>query len=132
MLDFVSTVGSSWATRNLQTLTLFAPLLVLTGVLGFALPPALSLMSGATPYNIFHLLAGAVGLLLVMRRSVAGAILFNLIFGGIDLYQALAGLTGWFPAGLFGLRPADHAVHVLIGLCLVVVGYLGKRSPARL
>ena len=40
MLRFVSTVGSPWATRNLQTLTLFAPLLVLTGILGFAFPLA--------------------------------------------------------------------------------------------
>ena len=128
MLRFVSTVGSPWATRNLQTLTLFAPLLVLTGILGFALPPALSLMSGATPYNVFHLLAGAVGLWLVLRRSVGGAILFNLIFGAIDLYQALAGRIGWFPAQLFGLRPADHAIHVLVGLLLVALGYLGKRS----
>jgi hypothetical protein len=132
MLDPVSTVGTSWATRNLQTLTVFAPLLVLTGILGFVLPPALSLMSGATPYNVFHLLAGAVGLGLVLRRSIAGAILFNLIFGGIDLYQALAGLTGLFPAELFVLRPADHAVHVLIGLFLVGVGYLGKKSLAPL
>jgi hypothetical protein len=130
MLGHVSTVGSSWATRNLQALTVFAPLLLATGVLGFVLPAELSLMSGAAPYNVFHLAAGAVGLALVLRRSVAGAITFNLIFGGIDLYQALAGLTGWFPSQLFGLRAADHAVHVLIGLVLVGLGYLGKKSPA--
>jgi hypothetical protein len=128
MLEHVSTVGSSWATRNLQTLTIFAPLLLLTGVLGFVLPPELSLMSGATPYNVFHLAAGALGLALVLRRSLGGAVAFNLVFGSIDLYQALAGLTGWFPSQLFGLRPADHAVHVLIGLFLVGVGYLGKKS----
>jgi hypothetical protein len=131
MLEHVST-GPSWATRNLQTLSVFAPLLLLTGLLGFVLPAELSLMSGATPYNVFHLAAGAVGLALVLRRSIAGAIAFNLIFGGVDLYQALAGLTGWFPAQLFGLRPADHAVHVLIGLFLVGVGYLGKKSLAPL
>jgi hypothetical protein len=132
MLEQVSTVGPSWATRNLQTLTIFAPLLVLTGVLGFLLPAPLSLLSGATPYNVFHLLAGVVGLLLVLRRNVAGAVGFNLVFGGIDLYQALAGLTGWFPSQLFGLRAADHAVHVLIGLFLLGVGYLGKKSLAAL
>ena len=49
-------------------------------------------------------------------------------FGAIDLYQALAGLTGLFPARLFGLRPADHALHVGFGLLLVGVGYLGKMS----
>ena len=132
MLDHVSTVGPSWATRNLQTLTVFAPLLVLTGILGFVLPPALSLMSGEAPYNVFHLLAGSVGLALVLRRSIAGAILFNLVFGGIDLWQVVAGLTGWVPAQQFGLRPADHAVHALIGLFLVGVGYLGKKSLAPL
>jgi hypothetical protein len=132
MLEHVSTVGSSWATRNLQTLSMFAPLLLLTGALGFVLPAELSLMSGATPYNVFHLVAGVVGLAVVLRRRVAGAIAFNLVFGGIDLYQALAGLTGWFPAQLFGLRPADHAVHLLIGSFLVAIGYLGKKSLAPL
>ena len=63
-----------------------------------------------------------------LGRSRGGVIAFNLIFGAIDLYQAVAGLTGWFPAQLFALRPADHVVHVVIGLFLVGLGYLGKKS----
>ena len=128
MLDTVSSVGPSWATRNVQLLTLFAPLLLLAGVLGFVVPAHLSLMSGAPAYNIFHLIAGAVGLLLLRSRLAAPAIAFNLTFGLIDLYQAVAGLTGLFPARLFALRPADHVVHVLFGLLLFGVGLLGKRS----
>lgn len=128
MLDSVSPVGPSWATRNVQLLTLFAPLLLLAGVLGFVVPAHLSLMSGAPAYNVFHLIAGAVGLLLLRSRLAAPAIAFNLTFGLIDLYQALAGLTGLFPAQLFALRPADHVVHVLFGLLLFGVGLLGKRS----
>ena len=128
MLDSVSSEGTSWATRNLQVLRFFAPVLLLTGILGFVVPPQLALMSGATPYNVFHLLAGAVGLGLVVQGWAAAAATFNLIFGSIDLYQALAGLLGSFPARWFELRPADHAVHLLIGLFLVGVGYLGKRS----
>ena len=120
-------MGSSWATRNLQVLTVFAPLLVLTGILGFVLPGSMSLMSGAPPYDVFHLLAGSVGIALALRRSVAGAIAFNLIFGAIDLYQLVAGLTGIFPAQLFALKPADHVVHLVIGALLVGVGYLGKK-----
>jgi hypothetical protein len=111
-----------------QVLTVFAPLLAFTGVLGFVLPADLSLMSGAAPYNVFHLLAAALGLSILVRRSVAGAVAFNLVFGGIDLWQAVAGVAGLFPARLFALRPADHAVHVVIGLFLIGVGYLGKRS----
>jgi hypothetical protein len=127
MLELV-TGGPSWATRNLQLLSVFAPLLILTGVLGFVLPPDMSLMSGAAPYNIFHLLAGGFGLGLVLLRQTAGVIGFNLVFGLIDLYQAVAGLTGLFPARFFALRPADHVVHVLIGALLVGVAYLGKRA----
>jgi hypothetical protein len=122
------TAGTSWATRNVQLLSVFAPVLVLTGLLGFLLPASMSLMSGAAPYNVFHLLAGAVGIALALKRAAAGAIAFNLVFGGIDLYQAVAGLTGLFPAQLFALRPADHVVHVVIGLLLVGVGYLGKKA----
>ncbi len=128
MLDSVSSVGPSWATRNVQLLTLFAPLLLAAGVLGFVVPPQLSLMSSAAPYNVFHLIAGSLGLAIARRKLVPAAIAFNLIFGAIDLYQALAGLTGLFPAQLFLLRPADHFVHVLFGLLLVGVGYLGKIS----
>jgi hypothetical protein len=101
--------------------------LLAAGVLGFVTPPQLALMSGAPAYDVFHLLAGALGLWFALGRRVSAAIAFNLVFGGIDLYQALAGLTGWFPAHLFGLRPADHAVHLLFGALLVGVGYLGTR-----
>jgi len=127
MLDGVSPVAPSWATRNSQVLRAFAPLLIVTGGLGFLLPARLSLLSGATPYNVFHLLAGAVGMAVVMRGSAAAAAAFNLVFGCIDLYQALAGVTGLFPARWFALTPADHVVHVLIGLFLVTVGWLGRR-----
>jgi hypothetical protein len=120
--------GHSWATRNVRLLTVFAPLLLLTGLLGFVLPAELSLMSGAAPYNIFHLLAGALGLALVLTRQVGAVITFNLVFGLIDLYQALAGVTGLFPAHFFALRPADHVVHVVVGLVLVFVAYQGKRN----
>lgn len=128
MLDSVSSEGSSWATRNVQLLTWFAPLLLAAGGLGFVVPARLSLMSGAPAYNVFHLVAGALGLFIALRRPAPAAIAFNLTFGAIDLYQALAGLTGLFPARLFALRPADHALHVGFGLLLVGVGYLGKKS----
>ena len=128
MLGGVSSVGPSWAKRNVQALQLFGPVLVMTGILGFVLPSGMSLMSGAPPYNVFHLLAGSLGSALAWRRFAAGAIAFNLVFCAIDLYQALAGVTGWFPAQLFGLRPADHVVHVALGLLLVGLGYLGKKA----
>lgn len=128
MLGDVSSVGTSWATRNVQVLAVFGPLLIVTGVLGFLLPPQLSLMSGAAPYNVFHLVAGAIALLLVLTRRASAIIAFNLVFGCIDLWQAVAGISGLFPAQLFALRPADHVVHVIVGGFLVGVASLAKRS----
>lgn len=116
-----------WHRRNLRLLEVFAPVLVATGVLGFVVPARASLMSGAPPYNVFHIVAGCVGLVLVLARKRRAAAGFNFVFGLIDLYQALAGMVGVFPAELFALRPADHVVHVVVGAFLVVCGWLGLR-----
>jgi hypothetical protein len=118
----VASPRADWGRRNLRLLTVFGPLLIVTGVSGLLLPRGLSLMSGAAPYDIFHILFGALGLAIVLSRSARWAALFNLGFGAVDLYQALAGAIGFFPAGPFGLRPADHVVHVLFGLLLVAFG----------
>jgi hypothetical protein len=122
---------ADWGRRNLRLLAVFGPLLIVTGVSGLLLPPGLSLMSGAAPYDIFHILFGALGLAIVLSRSAHWAALFNLGFGAVDLYQALAGAVGFFPAGPFGLRPADHVVHVLFGLLLVAFGvHRSQRSSS--
>jgi hypothetical protein len=56
-----------------------------------------------------------------------GAVGFTLGFGLIDLYQALAGAVGLFPAGLFAYRLLADALHVALGLALVGLGALGWR-----
>src|SRR5688572_16754322 len=108
MTEVTAPRSVTWEERNRRLLTLFAPLLVLAGVLGFVVPERLSLMSGATAYNLFHLAFGALGLVLVRSASARGPVLFNLGFGLVDLWQVVAGVTGFFPAELFALRPADH------------------------
>ena len=85
-------------------------------------------MSGAVPYDVFHIVFGSVGIAIVLARSARGAIFFNLGFGLADLYQAFAGLMGLFPASLFRLRPADHVVHVALGLLLVGFALMATRS----
>jgi hypothetical protein len=117
-----------WDERNRRLLVLFAPLLILAGVLGFIVPERLSLMSGAAPYNWFHLAFGVLGLLALRVGSARGPVLFNLGFGLIDLWQVVAGVTGWFPAELFALRPADHVLHVVFGLVLTGAGVMGLRA----
>ncbi len=105
---------------NYYVLAVFAPLLVLTGVLGFIVPREKGLTSGAPAYNIFHIFFGLLGLGLVYFHS--GVHLFNVVFGMIDLYQAAASFLHLFPEKQFKWKRADDILHIVIGLALVLVG----------
>lgn len=122
-----------WFGRNARVTAWAGPVLVATGVLAFVLPPALSPMSSAAPYNVFHIAAGlaAVAAERAARRGGRAAALpamFNAGFGAIDCWQAIAGVAGIFPAGLFALGPGDHLVHLLIGPPLLALGLVGLRA----
>src|ERR1051326_2862415 len=109
-------------TLNQKTLTILGPLLMLTGIAGFVIPEQYSLMSGAAPYNLFHIIFGAIGLVLAMASNDLMARAFNLGFGLIDLYQALASAIGLAPIQYFHWTYADGVVHVLLGFALVRIG----------
>lgn len=113
---------------NEVVLRVFAPLLLVVGVLGFVTPEALALTSGATPYNLFHLAFGAIGLACVWRRDLRFIRAFTIGFGLIDLYQAVASVAGLWPKALFAWRAADDLLHVVIGLGLLGVGLLADRA----
>lgn len=102
-----------------------APLLVLTGIAGFVIPEQYNLMSGATPYNMFHLISGTLGLLLISANSDLLASSFNLGFGLIDLYQVLASVVGLTPIQYFHWTYVDDVAHVLLGFALVIIGGYG-------
>jgi hypothetical protein len=112
-------------TLNQKTLTILAPLLLLTGIAGFVIPEQYSLMSGATPYNLFHIFFGAIGLLLAIASNDLAASSFNLGFGLIDLYQVLASVVGLTPVQYFHWTYVDDVLHVLIGFALVIIGGYG-------
>ena len=107
---------------------IFAPLLILTGLAGFVVPAQYSLMSNATPYNLFHIIFGAIGLMLLQTRSDLAASSFNLGFGLIDLYQALASVIGLSPIQYFQWTYADDVVHIVLGFALVLIGGYGIRQ----
>lgn len=103
---------------------------MLTGIGGFLLPPKLALMSGAAPYNVFHIIFGSLGLWLAARKGERASAFFNLGFGAADLYQALASWAHLFPESYFQWRLADDVVHVVLGVGLVAVGFLEfRRAP---
>ena len=115
-------------TLNQKTLTIVAPLLMLAGIAGFVIPEQYSLFSGAPPYNIFHLIFGGIGLLLLATKNDLWASLFNFGFGLIDLYQALASVVGLTPIQYFLWTYADDVAHVLLGFALALIGGYGLRN----
>lgn len=115
-------------TLNQTTLMIFAPLLILTGIAGFVVPAQYNLMSNATPYNLFHIIFGAIGLLLLQTKSDLAVSSFNLGFGLIDLYQALASMIGLAPIEYFHWTFADDVAHVILGFALVIIGGYGLRK----
>ena len=117
---------------NYRVLSIFAPILILAGILGFVAPPDLALTSGASPYNVFHLIFGALGCVVVFYTKQEEYIkIFNVGFGAIDLYQAFASFFDWFPKESFQWKRADDILHVVIGAGLVLVGVLGKRAYSK-
>jgi glycolate oxidase iron-sulfur subunit len=116
---------SSSMSLNRITLALFAPILLLVGVAGFLIPAEQSLTSGAAPYNVFHLIFAAIGFLILFSRSEQAASIFNIGFGLIDLYQALAGFIDLPPKQYFLWTRVDDILHIIIGLVLVIVGMYG-------
>ena len=106
----------------------FGPVLIVTGLLGFAVPKGKAATSGAPAYNIFHLIFGGIGMACASSRRGRASQAFNIGFGAIDLYQALASRRGWFPQRWFRWKKADDLLHVTIGAALIVAGLCG--SPA--
>jgi hypothetical protein len=107
---------------NTWTLAVFAPILVIVGVLGFVIPPSKSLTSGAPLYNLFHIVFGTLGIAIAISGNDAAIRTFNIGFGGLDLYQLAASRLGWPPQRQFRWTVADDVLHLVIGAALVVIG----------
>ena len=95
-----------------MVLRVFGPVLIVTGLLGFA-------------YNIFHLIFGGIGIACASSPRRRASQMFNIGFGAIDLYQAVASRRGWFPQRWFRWKKADDVLHLAIGAGLIVAGLCG-------
>ncbi len=104
---------------------MFAPLLILVGALGFVIPAGKGLTSGAPAYNIFHIIFGLIGLAIVMTGDERSIRAFNVGFGLIDIYQAVASFAHLFPEKQFRWTRVDDILHFVIGTFLVLVGVFG-------
>jgi hypothetical protein len=110
---------------NYKILLILSPLLILAGVLGFALPRDVFPTSSETAYNIFHIAFGVIGFLLVIFRYENPIRMFNIVFGLIEIYQAIASYHKFFPQEYFKWTRVDNALHVALGTALVLIGLYG-------
>jgi hypothetical protein len=110
---------------NTVAIAVFAPILVVVGVLGFVIPADKAATSGAPAYNVFHIVFGVIGIALALSGHDASIRTFNIGFGAIDLYQAFASRRHWWPERLFRWTKVDDWLHVVIGVALVAIGVFG-------
>ncbi|HEY0518378.1 MAG TPA: DUF4383 domain-containing protein [Ilumatobacteraceae bacterium] len=112
---------------NQTVAKVFGATLIATGVAGFVIPAKKAMTSGAPAYNTFHIVFGMIGL--AASRNPRRARSFNVGFGAIDLYQAVASRRSWFPQRMFRWKPADDVLHIVIGAGLVGAGLVRHGRP---
>ncbi len=100
-------------------------MLILVGIAGFLIPAEKSLTSGAPAYNVFHVVFGFIGLLVVWSGKEKLISFFNAGFGLIDLYQALASYLNFVPEQYFLWTRVDDVLHIVIGFTLLIIGCVG-------
>ena len=120
--------AADWTLVNGRVLAVFGPVLILTGIAGFLIPPRLALMSGAPAYNVFHILFGALGDGAGARaRSRRGVAVFNLGFGAADVYQASRASPAGFRRASSATSPPITSCTWCSGSALAAVGWMGLR-----
>ncbi len=103
-------------------LLIFAPLLIVVGLLGFVIPKEKYLTSGEPAYNVFHIAFGLLGLAVLYSNNEMYIRAFLIGFGLIDLYQSLASYLHLFPEKYFKWTRVDDVLHIVIGIILITAG----------
>ena len=115
---------------------LFGVVFVLVGVLGFIPNPLVGpagLFETDGLHNIVHFIIGVVLLIVAVSAPMKSGLWLK-IFGVIYLLLAILGFI-MVPAGgaLLGLvhaNMADHWLHVILGVVLLLAGFAGGKSSA--
>jgi hypothetical protein len=68
---------------------------------------------------------GLIGLLMVFSGRPQPVCFFNLVFGLIDLYQAIASYLNLPPKQFFLWTRVDDILHIILGVALVLIGLYG-------
>lgn len=115
---------------------LFGIVFVIVGLLGFIPNPivgAAGLFQTDHLHDLVHLLIGVI-LLIVAFAAPAASSLWLKIFGVVYLLLAVLGFLmvphGGMLLGLVTMNAADHWLHVVLGIVLIIAGMMrGSSAP---
>ena len=115
-------------TLNLVMLTGLAPILVGIGCINFFLPAYINWINTSLYTNIFFIIAGIIGSVLVIKKSDANAKRFNLVLGMTFLSFVIANFAGLYPATIVEWTSLDDSVHLIMSTSLILVGIHGQKK----
>lgn len=114
----------------------FGVVFVLVGLLGFVPNPIVgmgAIFETDTMHNLVHILFGVILLVVAMKAPMKSALWLK-ILGVVYLILAILGLVmvpeGGALLGLVETNHADHWLHVVLGVVLLVAGFMGKGKMA--
>lgn len=107
---------------------------VLVGLLGFVPNPIVG-MAGIFETDMLHNLVHILfGIILIVAAKKGAAMLWLKVLGVVYLLLAILGFLmvpeGGMLLGLVHANAADHWLHVVLGIVLVLAGFMGKGRPA--
>lgn len=111
---------------NFLLLVIFSPVLILAGILGFIIPAGFKKISTEPAYNIFHIVCGLIGAMVLLSNHDLVLKTFNLIFGLVSTYLVVASYAHRFPARHFKWTSIDNVIHLVFGILFLVVAFLGE------
>lgn len=115
----------------------FGVVFVLVGLLGMFVPNPLvgagALFDTNMAHDIVHLLFGIILLIVAFTAPMKSALWLK-ILGVVYLIVALLGFlmapAGGMLLGLIETNDADHWLHILLGVVLLVAGFMGGKKMA--
>lgn len=114
-----------------QFATVLGVVLLLVGLVGFAMNPVLGVFGVSTVHNLIHVVSGIVGIAAGLAMMGMHAKKFNIVFGFVYLLVAAVGFFGVVAVTeLLGFSMgnplADNLLHLVIAIAALGVGFGAK------
>jgi hypothetical protein len=119
-----------------QIATTVGAILIVVGLLGFAVPGLMGMHLGMA-HNLIHLVSGALALYFGLKGSTDSARTFCTVFGAIYGALGLVGFLAGGPDKMLTVIPnqlilgaMDHIVHIVLGAVFLFAGLYKKPLEA--